>query len=526
MFKKLYCVKYPRHIAYTLIAVATLMVVIKIIFWQYSFSKFLPKTRFEVTCMMSFEGFNEPVRLSTFLPQSDDRQTITEEINNSPSLGFRIEQTGTGKLGVWESDLARGSNQVLYSFQYMGKSMQYVVDTSLVIQRNYPRLFDRYLRATPEIQSDHPLIREIYQEVVGDEQKVIPLLQAIYDYTGKLTPRPFKGVTDALTAARLGEASCNGKSRLFVALARSAHIPSRLVGGLILEKGNKRTSHQWVEAYVSGEWIPFDPLNGHFASIPFNYVTLYRGDEFLFSHTPNINFDYAFHIKSRLSANPLLISELRSHPFNAYKLWEAFDNIGVPIGLLKIILLLPLGAVIVAIFRNVIGLNTFGVFLPALIAVASRETGLWYGLMAYLLVIGMVSLVHIPLDKWGILYTPKLVIMLVCVVILFLLISWFAMGTGLVALAYITLFPIVVLTISAERFARTIEEEGMSNALLITLQTLLVVIFAYYAMNSRSMEAMFLAFPEVFLAIIGLNILLGRWIGLRMLEYVRFRTLI
>lgn len=517
---------YYKPIAFILIAAAVVLVVAKILFWDYSFRKFLPKTRFEVTCLMFFEGFNEPVRLSTYLPQSDERQTITEEINNSPSLAFRIEQNVTGKLGVWESDYARGSNQVSYSFQYMGKSIQYLMDTTLLVHRSYTKLFEQYLQATPEIQVDHPRIREIYQEVVGDEQRIVSILRSIQDYTVKLTPRPFKGVTDALTAAKLGEASCNGKSRLFVALARSAHIPSRLVGGLILENGTKETSHQWVEAYVSGEWIPFDPLNGYFATIPYNYVALYRGDEFLFSHTPNINFDYSFRIKSRLSANPLLISELRAHPFNAYKLWEAFDKIGVPIGLLKIILLLPLGAVIVAIFRNVIGLNTFGVFLPALIAVASRETGLWYGLMAYLLVIGIVSLVHIPLEKWGILYTPKLVIMLVCVVILFLLISYFAMGTGLIALAYITLFPIVVLTISAERFARTIEEEGISQALLITLQTLLVVIFAYYAMNSRSMEAMFLAFPEVFLAIIGLNILLGRWIGLRMLEYVRFRSII
>jgi hypothetical protein len=255
-------------------------------------------------------------------------------------------------------------------------------------------------------------------------------------------------------------------------------------------------------------------------------MSLYKGDEFLFSHTSNINFDYAFTIKSRLSANPLLSSELKTHPFNAYNLWEAFNSIGVPIGLLKIILLLPLGAVIVAIFRNVIGLNTFGVFLPALIAVASRETGLWYGLLAYLLVIGVVSLVHIPMERWGILYTPKLVIMLVCVVILFLLISYFAIGTGMIALAYVTLFPIVVLTISAERFARKIEEEGIREALIITGQTMIVVVFAYYVMNSRSMEALFLAFPEIFLAIIGINILLGRWIGLRMLEYFRFRTLL
>ena len=518
--------KIHRLTAFSLIVISIVMVVMKILFWDYGFKKFLPKTRYEVTCVMTFEGFSEPVSVSTYLPQSDGRQSINEETYSSPDLQFKIEPSTSGKQGVWETDLASGRKQVIYSYHFLGSSQKFLIDSSLVVKQNYPRIFDQYLEATSNIQVNHPLIREIYQEKVGSEQHIHAIMKSIQEYTGSLTPRPFKGVTDALTAAKLGEASCNGKSRLFVALSRSAGIPSRLVGGLILENGTKKTSHQWVEVYISGEWVPFDPLNGHFAYVPYNFIALYKGDEFLFSHTPNINFDYAFTIKSRLSANPFLLSELKSHPFNAYKLWEAFDNIGVPIGLLAIILLLPLGAVIVAVFRNVIGLNTFGVFLPALIAVASRETGLWYGLFAYLLVIGIVSLVHFPLERWGILYTPKLVIMLVCVVILFLLISYFAIGTGLIALAYITLFPIVVLTISAERFARKIEEEGYLQALVITGQTMVVVVFAYYVMNSRSMEALFLAFPEIFLAIIGVNILMGRWIGLRMMEYFRFRTIL
>jgi len=502
------------------------MVVMKIFFWDYGFKKFLPKTMYEVTMAMSFDGFDEPVSISTYLPQTDGRQSITEETNNSSDMSFTIESSSSGKRGVWEHDLVSGKKQILYSFHYLGTSQQYIIDTALLVRENYPRVFDEYLEATPNIQVNHPRIREIYQEKVGDEQHVNKILEQIQEYTGSLTPRPFKGVTDALTAAKLGEASCNGKSRLFVALSRAAGIPSRLVGGLILENRTKKSSHQWVEVYIAGEWVPFDPLNGHFGYLPSNYMVLYRGDEFLFSHTPNINFNYEFTIKSRLSVNPQLSSQLKSHPFNAYKLWEAFDSIGVPIGLLKIILLFPLGAVVVAIFRNVIGVNTFGVFLPSLLAVASRDTGLWYGIMAYLIVIGIVSLVHFPLEKWGILYTPKLVIMLVCVVILFLIISSFAIGTGIIAFAYITLFPFVVLTISAERFARKIEEEGYREALLITGQTIVVVIFTYYVMNSISMETLFLAFPEIFLAIIGVNILLGRWIGLRMLEYFRFRTII
>jgi len=515
-----------RSIALILIFLALVISLAKILFWDYKFERFLPKTSYRITYNYSFEGFDDPVMVSTYLPSSDQRQSISEEVNNSPGMQFTIESTSGGIVGRWQSQSLRGTQEVAYSFEFIGSSMQYVIDSSLLIASRHSNLLAENLKATEEIQVNHPQIRSIYDDVVADETYLLPALQSIYDYTGSLNPMPFKGVTDALTAARLGEASCNGMSRLFVALARTGNIPSRLVGGIILNDGSKRTSHQWVEVFIAGEWVPFDPLNKHFAYIPNNYLKLYTGDQFIYRHTPGINFDYSFKINSRLVANPILYTELKEHPLNAYNLWKTFEDIGVPLGLLKIILLLPLGAFVVAIFRNVIGLNTFGIFLPALIAVASRETGLLWGLVSFLLVIGVVSMAHFPLQRWGILYTPKLVIMLVLVVLLFLLISFFAINTGLIAMAYVTLFPIVVLTISAERFARTIDEEGFGPALLVTLQTVIVVGVAYFVMNSRTMETTFLAFPELFAAIIGLNILLGRWVGLRMIEYIRFKDLV
>jgi transglutaminase-like putative cysteine protease len=515
-----------RFLAYTLISLSMLFIVLKFTRWNYTFNNILPQKKYEVSIDISARAFNQPLNIQTYLPVTSARQDISNEINNSPGLNFLVEATQSGRSGSWYLEEGEGTFNINYSFDFYGKAIQYKIDSSLTVSENHPPFLNDYLETTKNIQVKHPEINQIYIEHVGDQTSIVKILEDIHTYILSLQPRPFKGVTDALTAARLGEASCNGKSRLFIALARSANIPSRLVGGIILEPGFKKTSHQWVEVYLNGQWVPFDALNDHFAYIPHNYLSLYRGDEFLFTHTSNINFDYGFNIKSRLSPNPKLQQELASHPFNAYQLWKLFESIGIPLGLLKIILLLPLGALIVAIFRNVIGLQTFGVFLPALIAVASRETGLLWGMVAFLIVIGVISLVHFPLEKWGILYTPKLVIMLVGVVVLFILVAYLAIELNITSLAYLALFPIVVLTISAERFARTITEEGFVPALLLAMQTLIVASIAYLAMNSDSMEAFFLAFPELFLTIVGFNLLLGQWVGIRVLEYVRFKALI
>ena len=119
-----------------------------------------------------------------------------------------------------------------------------------------------------------------------------------------------------------------------------------------------------------------------------------------------------------------------------------------------------------------------------------------------------------------------MVVMLICVVIAFIIISAIGIWSNINALAYVTLFPIVVITITAERFAKTIVEDGYWDAVRITIQTLFVASIAYLVMSSTTMEALFLAFPELFLVIIGINILLGRWIGLRLTEYNRFKWII
>ena len=49
--------------------------------------------------------------------------------------------------------------------------------------------------------------------------------------------------------------------------------------------------------------------------------------------------------------------------------------------MLRALLLFPLGALVISLFRNVIGFETFGTFMPILIAFALRSTSLGVGLL-------------------------------------------------------------------------------------------------------------------------------------------------
>ncbi len=312
------------------------IIVLKFTKWNYTFNSILPVESYEVVFNYEFDGFGEDVKVESYIPKSNDHQNIDQEQHNSGILNLEIVEDASGRKAIWKTNYLDHHEKLSYSFSFTGKAIQYQIDSSLVIEENYPSSIKNYLESTKNIQSNHPYIIEVYEREVNTSGNLLETVTEIYEYVSSLKNKTFKGLTDAVTAAKLGEASCNGKSRLFLALARRAGIPGRLVGGVILDAGQKKTSHQWLEIYVNGYWIPFDALNNHFAFLPENYMELYKGDEFLLNHTSGINFDYDFTIKSRLVSNPTIVNELSNQPLNAYRVWQAFESVGIPLSLLKI----------------------------------------------------------------------------------------------------------------------------------------------------------------------------------------------
>ena len=499
-----------------------LMVTGKVLKGGWTFEKLTPKVQFDLIYEFWFDGQKDHVFVKAFIPEDNDRQEIFNESVRTSKYNYKTVRAKGGRKAYWSATDTKGRQRLTYKFSYHGQSVKYELDESLLVRESFPEEIQPWLQPSEHIQSEDAKIAALAKEILPYTQRLTPKLQAIFDHVHSIPSKPISKLTDALEVLRTNEASCNGKSRLFVALCRQQGIPARLVGGMILKEGRKRTSHQWAEVYIEGNWVPFDALNDHYAFLPGNYMELYRGDEFLIKHTPGIDFDYRFGIKERLSPSAIVETQSESGIFNIFLIREMLEETGMSRGLLRVILLMPLGAVVVALFRNVVGMKTFGVFLPALIAVALHSTGWVFGMISFVIVVLIVGLLHYPLEKWGLLYTPKLVIMLVAVVVTFLMLSILGNYFEIEALSGISFFPIVILTVTAERMARTILEEGIKDASKIMVQTLVVTSFCFIMISSGTMEAVFLSFPELFGIIAGIMLILGRWIGLRLSEYHRF----
>lgn len=515
---------YFQIIIITILFFAFISIVFKAIPVSKHLDNFYAEEVYKITYRYFFKTNDGKTSIKTFLPKNNNRQRISAEIfDGSNGITFKKEGSDNNLKGIWTSNEKNNFKSVDYQFTFEGKSK------TSNIPENFEHPASKYndfIMASEHIQVCDPQIDSIAKSLSANAKSDKERIKLIFDFVYGIPTAPIITLTDAVTVLQQNRASCNGKSRLFVALVRNLGYPARMKGGIILEETNKRTSHVWAELNINNTWVPFDALNNHFAYLPANYLELYEGDEFLITYTANISFDYTYEIQ-RLNNIPFLkAGKGNFSEIVPLSLLGLVENKVISRSALMLLLMLPIGGLLVAFLRNVVGLRTFGVFLPVLIAFSLFETGFGIGMLLFVFLILFVGIISKPFNKLGLLHTPKLVISLSLMVLVMILGSYLGMRANIMWLTSLTFFPTIILTISAERFSTLIVEDGFQKATGTLLQTLIAVSLCYLLFSSQWVSSVILLFPEFLLIIVALAMLLGRYIGLRWTELIRFQPIL
>jgi len=471
-----------------------------------------------VVIQMNLVSKGERARVRMTLPHDNDRQTIYHEdfIHN---LGFSVtEHPRSGnRLGIWSTDLLDRNTSIRYSFSTQLTGQRYSLSPDSRVSKHPEKVYDAriqyWLEPSKEIQSRSKAVLKYAKKIVGREKKTTAVVHRIFDFVrGEIKYRSEPGSKNAKETLNALVADCGGQARLFVAFSRAAGIPSRIVGGIVLDRGVKSITHVWAENYIDGGWVPFDVVNNHFAEIPNNYLELYRGDYVLIKHIGLAQFDYFFVI-NRGSLPPV------DKYLSLYSLPLHFQNA------VKLLLLIPIGALVVTIFRVIIGMPTFGTFAPIILALAFREVSLGIGLACLAFMIAVGCLLRKLLDALKILVIPRISLVVTIVVLMAVGIMLGGNFLGEKRLLHISLFPMIIITWTIERFSVLQIEDGTLSALKTAGGTVIVALAAYFLMSLPDMRFYLFTFPEILLAVIGLLLLFGRYTGLRLSELWRFREL-
>ncbi|KAA2284039.1 UUP1 family membrane protein [Arenimonas fontis] len=191
----------------------------------------------------------------------------------------------------------------------------------------------------------------------------------------------------------------------------------------------------------------------------------------------------------------------------------------------QVLLMVPVGAFIMLILRNLVGVKTYGTFMPVLVALAFRETALVAGIVLFVLVVGTGLLVRFYLERLRLLLVPRLTAILIVVVLLMAAVSVLSNRLAIEVGLSVALFPMVIMAMTIERMSVAWDERGGATAIREGIGTLVVAAVAYVVMSWQPLEHFVFVYPEVLLVLFALSLVLGRYSGYRLSELVRFRAL-
>ncbi len=130
----------------------------------------------------------------------------------------------------------------------------------------------------PEIfvQSNDVRIKKKAREIIKGKSDTLEMLKAINSYLYHNIKKEYRATIPSATKILSSmKGDCNEHSVLFVALARALNIPSEIVVGVIYQNGSFMY-HSWVECYLSGRWVTFDPTLGQMP-VDATHIRLLRG---------------------------------------------------------------------------------------------------------------------------------------------------------------------------------------------------------------------------------------------------------
>jgi hypothetical protein len=461
-----------------------------------------------IEASLRFEAGRGAVKASLNIPALTPGFATLSENSVSSGYGFNIDFSPKGRQAQWAVRRADGEQRLYYRIVVYADPSIEESDTTPPFPEP-PDLDEPFATAVEVVVDD------VRERSADTDTFVTTLLSRVNDPT----PDPnievlFGGATSQLQRA----------VRLTQMLAE-ARIPARIVRGLLLTD-EQRTAGvtPWLEVHDGVRWIFYNIDTGK-RGLPKNFFVWWRGDEPLADVQGGTNLNVNFAVR-RNQLDSVQIAEQRARRIGSAVL--EFSLFSLPIqtqAVYSVLLMVPIGALVMLILRNFVGLQTFGTFMPVLIALAFRETDLLAGVILFTLLTAMGLSIRFLLERLRLLLVPRLTAVLIIVVFLMLIISIVAHKLGFDTGLSVALFPMVIIAMTIERMSVLWEERGAAVAVKAGVGSLVVAALAYLVMGIDMLEHLFFTFPELLLVVLALVLLSGRYTGYRLSELPRFRAL-
>lgn len=464
-----------------------------------------------VQAKITFKGQNESALISMTLPSKQDGLIILNEESSSADFGYTTNHVNGVKKGVWSKRDVE-NDQVLYYSIDLIKDKYYKVKKTEFDQEIFTPAIDQAV-----IQAAKSLVNDIYEKSANSVTFASLLIK---EFNSKDPSQAAKMLRNTFMKTK------KDKRDTLLHLINYKDFKVRTIGALKLKDKQRNIElTPMFEVYNNGKWHLFDTKRGLVDNSK-NIFIWQRGSSFLLDAMGVKNSQVKFSItKNIVSARNAALSKDNKNQssildFSLFVLPNASQNT------FKLLLLVPLGALVVVIMRVLVGLKTSGTFMPILLALAFIETHLLPGILMFLLVVAIGLIVRSYLSHLNLLLVARISSVLIVVLVIMAFMAIISEKLNLEYSTSITFFPIIILAWTIERMSIIWEEDGAKEVFQQGGGSLLVAILAYFTMTNPILSFITFNFPEVLLAVLGIIIILGRYSGYRLSELYRFRTMV
>jgi hypothetical protein len=456
------------------------------------------------------------------VPSTRVGQIVDDERVTSDRLRFTLSSDENGRSGVWKGQYS-GVHNLSHSFRVQIHPVAAVLPDGPL--QPPPRAIEQqYGGGSATIPSSDPeILAFILRLDLRGPEHAVARARTLLTFTADELELVEGGSDDPLLCLAARECGVLGKERLLATLLRASGTPARVVQGLRLRGSSTPETAVWVEAWLDG-WVSLSASQGFFGRRPSDLVTLAVNDAPLVTGVGMAAITHRYRaLPERIGRSELAAVMVPSSgffaPFSLYRLPVATQ------GSMMILLTVPLGCLLLALLRNVVGITTFGTFLPVLVALALRSSDLLTGFAMLASVVAIAFGVRILVARLHLLLVPRLCLMLCLVVLVVTGLSLTGRELEVNVLYSGVLFPIVILTMLVERLSISLDEEGTRNSMVRLGWTIAVTMAVYPLFQSESASHLMFGYPELVFVIMGVLVWIGGYTGYRLSEIIRFRSL-
>ena len=314
-----------------------------------------------------------------------------------------------------------------------------------------------------------------------------------------------------------------GRLLSVLSLFQAVGLPAHSVEGFQHVEGIWQRPLTWIEVWSGNKWESVWPETGEIIQTPALLFPLSTGGVPALRVTGGTPIDVRWSLGRQIVSKWNLHFERLKKSEHLMDIWSLFSLPPEFQQTFRILLLVPIGALMICVLRNVIGFPTFGIFMPVLMALAFRSTGLAYGLGIFAGIVLIGYTVRRSIDRLRLLLVPRLSVILILVILCFTALALIGSKVGIRAFMAVGLLPMVILTMTVERFFVVIEESGVMTAFRTAAGSAAVATITYLILEWEPLQLTFFIYPELLFAVAAAVILLGRYTGYRVSELIRFR---